>query len=368
MEPHATRWYTVIITRHDRGPIGRAVIPLPVPAMRTLITVIVLCTIAGAATLMVADNKDLRRAIKSTVASLLPGGGKSATSGSTPARETAKTPSPARTVTREPGRVLSSTAAEAPRTDSSLGTPDPLRDPAPTDRQVRTNTATGPVEIDPEPSYDRKEFEKMFFDEVNHQRLLAGRRKLKWRSDLSEVARKHSEDQAADSRALLDSGTTPTSAPIRHEGRTSGTTVLDRLTAEGIRDFSLAGENILSIALTDELVVDVAHPATVVRKTWRQPETVVTGGVRSWMLSPSHRENILMKDYNRGGVGVTRVGDFLIVTQVFARNSDCGFADAACCEDPKDGVENPDPWCYEGLTCTTREDEDGGEDRICTDN
>jgi uncharacterized protein YkwD len=51
---------------------------------------------------------------------------------------------------------------------------------------------------------------------------------------------------------------------------------------------------------------------------WNTSEELAQDSVKSWMNSPGHRRNILEKNYNRSGIGVSISEDSKVyVTQVF---------------------------------------------------
>jgi len=80
-----------------------------------------------------------------------------------------------------------------------------------------------------------------------------------------------------------------------------GRHVVDRLRAEGIEDFTAAGENIF---------------------TGEQGADLVRVAVQEWRDSAGHRKNLLNPRYTEGGVGVAWGDkDTVYVTQVFLERS-----------------------------------------------
>jgi uncharacterized protein YkwD len=76
-----------------------------------------------------------------------------------------------------------------------------------------------------------------------------------------------------------------------------GQDVVDRLRAQGVKDFTAAGENIFNAK-------QVTNPAQT--------------AVREWLNSPSHRRNLLNPRYTVGGVGIAQGEKGTIyVTQVY---------------------------------------------------
>lgn len=198
--------------------------------------------------------------------------------------------------------------------------------------------------IDEDPGYDRRVMEDAFFAEVNRQRLINGLQPLEIRKDLSQTARKYSEELAAGAQA--EAGYDPRTAVVelRHFGDTFGLTVVERLAYKDIYDARIAGENILSLPLDNSTY---NTDDTLRARSWRSEEELVTSGVRSWMLSPLHRANILTKDYDFGGVGVYRLDNILVVTQVFIQSASCGYYKGPCCDSGNA--------CFDNLICTTHD-------------
>ncbi len=229
--------------------------------------------------------------------------------------------------------------------------PPPYRKP----RRVRPsdNRSAENYRIDPEPDYDRKKLEKMIHREVNRQRELAGLKKLKYDKEIASVARKYSRELAAEAQEKLERGEKLTLIPLRHEGKTFGKTHIDRLYSKEIYNFNRAGENIFSAPLVRELIFDADNNDKIVHKTWFEPEEVVYDSVIRWMLSPGHKKNILTPEYTRTGVGVVRVGDFVIATQLFIEEVDCGYLEGDCCAEE----ENPDKlYCFKNYSCVKQRD------------
>ncbi len=128
-----------------------------------------------------------------------------------------------------------------------------------------------------------KEIEGEIFRAVNQARGEKGLPLLQENPQLQEVARRHSEDMAT--RHFF--------GHLNPDGRD----VVDRLRAQGIADFTAAGENIFS----GKKVTDPAPMA-----------------VREWLNNPSHRRNLLNPRYTAGGVGISQgEKETIYVTQVY---------------------------------------------------
>ncbi len=199
--------------------------------------------------------------------------------------------------------------------------------------------------IEPRPSYDRRVLEKLFFEEVNRQRLINDLEPLEFRKDLARTARKYSEELAMNAKQNPHYDPRTATVELRHFGATFGMTVIERLAYKKVYDVSRAGENILSLPLD---ISTYAPDGTLIKRTWRTNEEVVTDGVRRWMLSSAHRANILTPTYTHTGVGVFRLDNVLVVTQIFITKASCGYYKGPCCETTDA--------CFTGFYCDTDRD------------
>jgi uncharacterized protein YkwD len=127
-----------------------------------------------------------------------------------------------------------------------------------------------------------EQLEAQLFAEVNRVREQHHLIPLSRRSDLDRVAVAHSTDMAQ--RGYFS-----------HESP-EGANPVDRIGAAGIREMTLAAEN---LGLTRDN--DPTHAI-----------------VRGWMNSPDHRRNLLASAMNSTGVGITRRNDgALLYTQLY---------------------------------------------------
>lgn len=125
--------------------------------------------------------------------------------------------------------------------------------------------------------------EKQAFELLNRIRAAIGLEPLRWNDDLARVARIHSENMA---RYEFFS----------HTGL-DGSLVNNRADALGIKHWHSIGENIAFI---------------------RGFSNPVEAACEKWMLSPSHKENILDKRWKEAGIGVAIAADgTYFFTQVF---------------------------------------------------
>ncbi|MGI8495955.1 MAG: CAP domain-containing protein, partial [Pyrinomonadaceae bacterium] len=125
--------------------------------------------------------------------------------------------------------------------------------------------------------------EKQAFELMNRKRAENGLAPLRWNDDLARVARLHSENMA---RYEFFS----------HTGL-DGALVNNRADALGITRWRSIGENIAFI---------------------RGFDNPVESACEKWMLSPSHKENILDKRWKETGIGIAIASDgTYFFTQVF---------------------------------------------------
>jgi len=138
--------------------------------------------------------------------------------------------------------------------------------------------------------------EQIAFDihyEVNDVRKLHGLKPLPWSSTIAEIAKKHSQDMSE--RSYL-SHISPEGKDVsdRYE---QANFVCARVLSNG--DVLKGAENLAEISYLDDLT------------------GIGTRIVQSWMDSPSHRENLLSKEYGKEGIGVVISDDVLHITQNF---------------------------------------------------
>lgn len=106
---------------------------------------------------------------------------------------------------------------------------------------------------------------------------------LEWDGDLARLARDYSEKMARG--GFFD----------HHDS--DGATVVERAHNARVKNWSKIGENLFYC----ENVEEFSRLA-----------------VRGWMKSPTHKDNILDRDWNRSGIGVYAArGNRIYVTQVF---------------------------------------------------
>ncbi len=124
--------------------------------------------------------------------------------------------------------------------------------------------------------------EQQAFDLINAERRANGKEALVWDSELSRMARNHSENMARFD--FFD-----------HAGPDGG--LEERARARGIRGWDVLSENI------------------TYNKGYRDPAAFA---VERWMLSPKHRSNLLNSRLTRSGIGVAQSADGRVFfTQVF---------------------------------------------------
>lgn len=127
------------------------------------------------------------------------------------------------------------------------------------------------------------ETEAEIFDLINEQRERHYLDALEWDGELAQVARDYSKKM--DRENFFD----------HHDAE--GASVVERANNARIKKWSKIGENLFYCEDADEF-----------------SRLAVTG----WMKSPTHKQNILDRDWNRSGIGVhIGRGNQVYVTQVF---------------------------------------------------
>lgn len=217
--------------------------------------------------------------------------------------------------------------------------------------------------LDPRPDYNEEEIEKAIHEAINDKREEFELSRLEWSEDINKTAKDHSENQAEDSKSLVDSDK-PCSFPIlRHEGFESGLTVGDRLQTQGI-DYRRAAENLVLFSVSDNMIyrykasegkpdecpeiskVDFSGVESAqekreilnkeiekrkaylestpevnwVNRQWKNVNDIAEESVEMWMSSEGHRQNLLNSAFEKGGVGISFAGDFIIVTHVLVKD------------------------------------------------
>lgn len=129
---------------------------------------------------------------------------------------------------------------------------------------------------------DEREIHKL----INKQRRKKGLDDLQWSGDLERLARNYSQ-KMADGKFFS------------HYDR-NGDSIVQRAGKMRIKGWRKIGENLF----------------------YSQPYKKLNElAVEKWMQSPSHRENILDRNYNTTGIGIAQARDGSIyITQVFTQN------------------------------------------------
>lgn len=229
-------------------------------------------------------------------------------------------------------------------------------------RQAATSTervADFEYQLSPRPVYNLMELESAAFDVVNREREENGLRALVWSDAVAAVARAHSADQAKDNVTVTDPDVACVYPLIRHEGFVSGFGSGNRLEWVGV-SYRIAGENIIILPLTKDLVYRADEPAPAcaeaseltaptgetqeaarvrianilnervalmigqeklqwINRAWRTAQEVAMQSATDWMNSPGHRRNILTPEFEEGGMGAAIVNDYIILTHVFLK-------------------------------------------------
>lgn len=171
--------------------------------------------------------------------------------------------------------------------------------------------------------------ERRVYELVNVQRTAYGLSSLRWNSEISIVAREHSEDMA-------------TNGYFSHTNL-QGLNISDRLKSAGIYYWNTSAENILKQSIVKYFVIDT-H-GNIVRTEYKSLESFAREAVESWMNSSGHRKNIL-GNFTETGIGVAENNNTYYFTQDFITRIDCGYLNSSCCKTP--GYL---PWCYKPWEC-----------------
>ncbi len=248
-------------------------------------------------------------------------------------------------------------------------------------------------------TYNITELEKQIFELINNEREKEGHSRLKWNSEIANVARRHSGD-LADENKLITSYESICDIPmIHHEGLKFGIYNAERLKNSGIYYFSKTGENIALMSgieyknvisknkdeiedvnncetirdnlntqfkstleafdqnenkvnfIKEELekrkkVFDNMGTIKVVKDKWKEQKDLAVDVTQGWMNSPPHKRNIMDGEFNESGIGIVYVNGYIIATQSFITRIDCGYKDVNCCIE-----EGYYPYCYQPLSC-----------------
>jgi len=156
------------------------------------------------------------------------------------------------------------------------------------------------IDLFSEPNTTREEremsTEQIAFDihyEVNEVRKLHGLKPLSWSSTIAEIAKNYSQDMSE--RNYL-SHISPEGKDVAYRYEQANF-VCARELSNG--DILKGAENLAEISYPDDLT------------------GIGTRIVQSWMDSPSHKQNLLFKEYGKEGIGVVISDDVLHITQNF---------------------------------------------------
>lgn len=138
-------------------------------------------------------------------------------------------------------------------------------------------------------SADPHVLEKGILEYVNNLRAGRKLRKLATSKRLNQLARSYSKSMAQTGR-------------FEHSD-INGNRLEHRLSAAGITDWTMAGENLAK-------TVNANKPGQE--------------SVRGWQLSPGHSENLFNADYDTAGTGVYLSGDTVYVTQIYLKTDSTG--------------------------------------------
>jgi len=207
------------------------------------------------------------------------------------------------------------------------------------------------------------DLEKTLQDLVNQERVSRGLNLLKWNEKVAKVAREHTQNLAEENKIITDPNILYPQPFIHHEGLNFGLYTADRLINRGLNYSKIVGENIaftqtvnketstknipqtsvsenskVNITLTDsfktktnsekieiikeeikkrEKEAKAAPKVSWVSVAEKSKTEIEKEAIDVWMASLGHRGIILTPEFNEAGVGIAKVNEFLIITQVF---------------------------------------------------
>ncbi len=219
--------------------------------------------------------------------------------------------------------------------------------------------------------------ENSIFELVNDERENEGLDALEWNDEIASVAREHSLNLAKQNAPLTERDLLCYVPLVHHEGFDFGTYHNDRLENKSIFYFASSGENIFLASawkarktfdvdeancdytfiqptgpeeVQQELERRLNYSSNLTRVKWlftfATKQEIENSIVQGWMDSEGHRRNILNLNYSETGIGIAKINDFYIVTQVFIEAVDCGYRFGPCCEE-----EGYYPYCYVPMEC-----------------
>jgi uncharacterized protein YkwD len=219
--------------------------------------------------------------------------------------------------------------------------------------------------------------ENNVFELVNDERESAGFDALGWNDEVASVAREHSLNLARQNAPLTERDLLCYFPLVHHEGFDFGTYHNDRLANKSIFYFASSGENIFLASawkarktfdvddanctqiftqpsgpaeVLEELDLRLNYSSNLTRVKWlftfATRDEIEESIVQGWMESEGHRKNILNGNYSETGIGISKINDFFIVTQVFIEAVECGYKYGPCCEE-----EGYYPYCYVPMEC-----------------
>lgn len=222
--------------------------------------------------------------------------------------------------------------------------------------------------------------EKKIFDLVNEERTSVGLKSLIWDDDVAAVARNHSEALAIENEPLTERDLLCYNPLIHHEGFVNGLYHNKRLENNSIFNFASSGENIFlasnwksrktfdvdSIDCKMEVLIESTDPQDIKDEIEKRLEAVKTAQrvnwlftvstkeeiqksiVDGWMESEGHKANIINENFTDSGIGMAKINDFYMITQVFIEKVDCGYRNGPCC------IDRSYTYCYQPLTCVSQ--------------
>ena len=167
------------------------------------------------------------------------------------------------------------------------------------------------------PKINTVELEKQVHDLINKERTKNNQTILTWNEELSNIARKHSEDMA--NRGYFNhSSPEGYNFSYRYEENGFECSILINTTQTNNgywQDFATGGENLFQNTLYNY----VTYRNSVPNYNWNSQEKIAETTVQGWMNSThGHRENLLTSYWKSEGIGVAvSSDDWIYITENF---------------------------------------------------
>jgi uncharacterized protein YkwD len=174
--------------------------------------------------------------------------------------------------------------------------------------ELQSLTETNLIEAVTKPEISAPDLELEVHNLINIERQNNGLPALSWDTELSNIARKHSEDMAQNNFF--------SHINLMSQDPTARAEAQNYVCHKDYGSYYIEGvaENIFQNNLYDS----VTYYGGIPTYAWNTQEEIATSTVEGWMNSPGHRQNILTATYDREGIGIAiSVDDRVFVTEDF---------------------------------------------------